>query len=200
MLASTIDSTDIVFTKTEKGREEMATRSHGLNPSQRRILIPIDGRKTVTALAEINAPMAASGQFEEILAFLAEQGFIEMTGSESASQAASPAVTARGKRAAFEEMAAEKIGRADAEEELASLREVKDFMTTTAQTYLGLLSASLIQRIEQARNASQLMSVVGQWNMALRDSAQGRRFADAYLEQVRAALAGGVAPALATGS
>lgn len=199
MLASTIESTDIVFSKTEKGREEMAKRSHGLNPAQRRILILIDGSKTVNALAEMNAAMTASGQFEEILVFLAEQGFIVVAASESESPAAPPAVTARDKPAVAEEMVAEKSGRLDAVENLAALREVKDFMTTTAQTYLGLLSAPLIQRIEQARTSSQLMSLVGQWNMALRDSAQGRRFADAYLEQVRTALAGGVAPALASG-
>lgn len=194
MLAQTMDSTVIVFSKTEKGRDEMAKRSHGLNPAQRRILILIDGSKTSQALAEMNPALAESGQFDEILAFLREQGFITAAGGEKQSQAVAPAVSANRVPAAAAGVAPEVVADAVVAEDFAALREVKDFMTTTAQTYLGLLSAPLIQRIEQARTASQLKSVVGQWNMALRDSAQGRRFADSYLEQVRSALAGGAMP------
>lgn len=175
----TMNSTGIIFSKTDKGREEMAQRSHGLNPAQRRILILIDGSKTANALAAMNPALTASGQFDDILALLLEQGFIASAGGERPAPAA---------------IQQEAPAAADDADDAAAIREVKDFMTTTAHTYLGLLSAPLIQRIEQARTASQLKSVVGQWNMALRDSAQGKRFADTYLEQVRSALAGGAMP------
>jgi hypothetical protein len=71
-----------------------------------------------------------------------------------------------------------------------TIRQVKDFMATTAHTYLGLLSAEVIQRIERAKDAAQLMSVVGHWHMALRGSRQGSRFAGPYLDQVRRTLSG----------
>lgn len=70
----------------------------------------------------------------------------------------------------------------------AKIREIKDFMTTTAQTYLGLLAADLIQRIERTKTSAALMALVGQWHMALRDSKNGNRFAGPYLDQVKAAL------------
>lgn len=70
------------------------------------------------------------------------------------------------------------------------IREIKDFMTTTATTYLGLMAADLIHRIERAKEAAALMSVVGQWHMALRGSKHGNQFAGPYLEQVSAALSG----------
>jgi hypothetical protein len=70
------------------------------------------------------------------------------------------------------------------------IRKVKDFMTTTATTYLGLLSADVIHRIERAEGAAQLMAAVGPWHMALRESKHGNRFAGPYLDQVTAALTG----------
>ena len=70
------------------------------------------------------------------------------------------------------------------------LREVKDFMTTTAHTYLGLLSANLIRRIEHAKDAPQLIAMLGQWHMALCDSKHGKRFAASYLDQISAILRG----------
>jgi hypothetical protein len=70
------------------------------------------------------------------------------------------------------------------------LREVKDFMITTAHTYLGLLSADLIAKIERAKDAPQLMAMLGQWFMALRDSKHGKRFASVYMEQTLATLRG----------
>lgn len=177
-------STDIIYSKTEMGREEMATRAYGLNPSQRRILILVDGKKSANALAEMNPALAASGQVDAILTFLQEQGFIAATdGKHSHPPEPQPTVAPL-------PVAEEFVPDA------AKLRQVKDFMTTTAHTYLGLLSASLIQRIEQARTVDQLTSLVGQWNMALRDSAHGKRFADFYLEQVRAALKGNATLAL----
>jgi hypothetical protein len=205
MLAQTIDSTGIVFSKTEKGREEMVKRSHGLSLAQRRILILIDGSKPADVLADMNPALAASGQFDEILTHLRAHGFIitaadkntrppsASAGMPSASSGAPLTPDTTSSVADWTLPAADK---APSEDDTAALRLIKDFMTTTAQTYLGLLSAPIIQRIEQARTVSQLKSMVGQWNMALRDSVQGRRFADSYLQHVKSALETGVMPAL----
>lgn len=217
----TMESTGVVFSKTEKGREEMAKRSHGLNPVQRRVLIIIDGSKSFEALAEMIPAMVSSGQLRDILAYLLEYGFIAAVEDDQKAQsysgklgmgaaplqrtatapAQAPAQTSAPVQAqAKMPIPASSSGTAATSAALtddsAAIRLVKDFMTTTAQTYLGLLSAPLIQRIEQARTAPQLMSVAGQWNMALRDSAQGKRFADPYLEQVRSALAASAKSAL----
>lgn len=177
MLAQTIESTGIVFSKTEKGREEMSSRAHGLNPMQRRVLIIIDGSKDLETIIEMIPAMVPSGQLQEILGYLLEHGFITQVDSDARGQSHAGAGAAL-------------------TEDPATIRLVKDFMTTTAQTYLGLLSAPLIQRVEQAKTATQLMAVAGHWNMALRDSQQGKRFASPYLEQVKSALATGAKPAL----
>lgn len=45
-------SPDTVLVKTVRGREEIATRAHVLSAMQRRLLILVDGRKSVAAIAE----------------------------------------------------------------------------------------------------------------------------------------------------
>ena len=62
-------------------------------------------------------------------------------------------------------------------------------MTITTQTYLGLLGADMIRRIEHAQDAAQLMAVLGHWHMALQDSKHGSRFAAPYLAQIKQSLA-----------
>lgn len=43
---------DTVFSKTVRGREEIQTRAHGLSAMQRRLLILVDGQRTVAAITE----------------------------------------------------------------------------------------------------------------------------------------------------
>ena len=42
---------ETVLTKTVRGREEIETRAHGLTAMQRRLLILVDGRRTVATIA-----------------------------------------------------------------------------------------------------------------------------------------------------
>jgi len=213
MLAQTMESTRIVFSKTEKGRDEMSRRVYGLNPMQRRLLIIIDGSKDLDSIMDMIPAMVSSGQLQEIISFLLEQGFIVATEGEKMARShlgglsnavasvptpapiSAPALAAVPARVPPSDSGTAVAGAALTEDP-ATIRLVKDFMTTTAQTYLGLLSAPVIQRIEQTRTAAQLMAVAGHWNMALRDSPQGKRFASPYLDQVKAALVDGTMPLL----
>ncbi|RJG01931.1 hypothetical protein [Noviherbaspirillum sedimenti] len=205
MLAQTMASTGLVFSKTEKGREEMSSRAHGLTPMQRRVLIIIDGSKDLETIIEMVPAMVPSGQLQEILSHLLEHGFIAQTDSDARGQshagalratpvesaAPAPAPAARGNAPVVAPAASGAEAGGVLTEDPATIRLVKDFMTTTAQTYLGLLSAPVIQRIEKAGTPAQLMAVAGHWNMALRDSPQGKRFASPYLDQVKSALVTG---------
>lgn len=213
MLAQTMGRTGIVFSKTDKGREEMTKRAYGLGPLQRRVLILIDGSKGLGTLAEMIPALVVGGQLQEILEHLLEHDFIAPVDGDAGSRtypgtqsgvespADMPPAAAvspdAGNLPLAPPVAAAGVGAGTAlTDDPATIRMVKDFMTTTAQTYLGLLSAPVIQRIEQARTAAQLMTVAGHWNMALRDSQQGKRFAGPYLEQVKSALVAGAQPVL----
>jgi hypothetical protein len=213
-----------VFAKSGKGREEIASRCHGLNPHQRRLLIVFDGKKDLKAIAD----MMSASELAAHVSFLIREGFlceVEAAVAHPPPAAAlpvvvaAPAVTAHAPTAIAEprlqlvptqappeaapqstpapsaETSAEEL-RAALTEDPETIRQVKDFMTTTAHTYLGLLGAPVIQRIERARDAAQLMSVVGHWHMALRESKQGHRFAGPYMIQVQQSLTGSAPVAL----
>lgn len=179
MPTPTSDGIKTIFGKTDKGRAEIVRRSHQLNPRQRQALILFDGVKPLDAIAAlIPAP-----ELNAALAFLTRHGLIAPADSKAGpaeeSAAMAPAAASR-----------ERIPTGDPD----TLKRVKDFMATTAHTYLGLLSAEVIQRIERARDGAQLMGVVGHWHMALCDSKQGARCAGPALEKVKRALFGDAAP------
>jgi len=63
------------YVKTDKGRAEIAGRSGALNVLQRRVLIVIDGKKTVNDLESV----VRAGELEAVLGFLLQQGLIAST-------------------------------------------------------------------------------------------------------------------------
>jgi len=60
------------YLKTDKGRAEVAGRSGILNPVQRRVLIMVDGKKTVNDLGAF----VRVGELEGALAYLSQEGLI----------------------------------------------------------------------------------------------------------------------------
>ena len=184
MTGQTLDNMHAVFGKTQRGREELNQRGKGLNARQRSILILMDGARSLQMLTAIISPP----ELKETVPYLLKQGFIARPTAATAE-----VLTAEARPAP------DNLGHADNPDEgtvpavrltqdAAKVRQVQDFMVTTTQTYLGLLGADVIKRIERAKNAEQLMAVVGHWHMALHDSRQGSRFAAPYLEQVKTSL------------
>ena len=191
---------DLVFSKTAKGHDEVVQRRFGLNTRQRWALIVMDGAKTVSAIRE----MVPGDELDEVIQFLTEQGFIAAAKAPAPkepfvrSQRTGTRESVQNERAAPHGASAHAQTRTEfrpgvqsaSPQDMMEIRQIKDFMTTTATTYLGLMSANVIHRIERADSAAQLMSEVGPWHMALRESKHGNRFAGPYLDQVTAALTG----------
>jgi hypothetical protein len=199
-----------IFAKTPKGREVIAKRGADLNTRQRSVLIMLDGIKR---LDKLMTPIPKE-ELRSIVDFLANQELITVTNAAETETAkktleketATPpaAINATpGSLATISSIAPAKAAlAAESSISLAAevmqqlltddskLREVKDFMTTTAHTYLGLMSANLIRRIEHTKDAPQLIAMLGQWHMALCDSKHGKRFAASYLDQISATLRG----------
>lgn len=70
------------------------------------------------------------------------------------------------------------------------LAGIKAELIQTAEAYLGLMAADVVTRINQSRDATQLLRVLGQWHMAMQASKSGRSAAESVLEKTRAALEG----------
>jgi len=72
-----VDS-EAIYRKTEKGKLEVAERPGGLEGHARRLLIMIDGQR---GHAELSVYVRA-GEFENTLARLVAEGFVEQIGAE----------------------------------------------------------------------------------------------------------------------
>jgi hypothetical protein len=81
---------DRVFDKTDKGREEIATRRYQLAARLRSILLMVDGKQSGEALLQKYAGIGVSAQ---VLQDLIDQGYISAR-AESPSAAAAPVETA----------------------------------------------------------------------------------------------------------
>jgi hypothetical protein len=62
----------LVYSKTAKGVAEVATRSSALSLAARRVLIMVDGKRSVADLA----PLMRAGEIDTILSALEAQGFV----------------------------------------------------------------------------------------------------------------------------
>ncbi|MBC7573744.1 MAG: hypothetical protein H7244_05345 [Herminiimonas sp.] len=81
--------TTTVFDKTEKGREEIATRSHHLAPRLRTLLLLVDGKRDTD---ELMAKVGGLGLDQKALVDLLEAGFIEVGGMAAVEPVAGVAV------------------------------------------------------------------------------------------------------------
>jgi len=75
---------NLVFHKSAKGTEAIATRQHGLGPKLRSMLILIDGKRGFEELVRLSQML---GDTEELLGQLLEQGFIEPVAAPPAAAA-----------------------------------------------------------------------------------------------------------------
>ena len=201
MLASRPDSVttlhpDRIYCKTDKGRQEVTARTHGLLARQRSALILIDCAKTVGILANV-IPLE---ELRETVPFLMERGFVVLADSvreqvrmATAAAARSPlrtdpvAANPAGKPASAGKPAPAVLTSSAPvlTQNVAVVHKVKEFMMTMANTHLGLMGADTIARIQRCHTAEQLLAAAAFWHMALRESKTGTVYASAFLEQVK---------------
>lgn len=160
-----------VFTKTTKGQEEMTAKKGGLTPRVRRVLIFVDGKRTVDELRD----MLRADDLQHTLGALEEEGYIELLTSISAttkSGAPTPAeVTAQASITAFTPLP-------EAADPLR-LQQSRNFMLNTLKTFVGALgTSSLLDRIESADGHAGLRALYDEWYHAMVMSSQGRREAE----------------------
>ena len=131
-----------VYDKTEKGREEIATRKHRLPPRMRTLLVMIDGKRPADAL------MGDLGAFG-----LNEDSFEQLLAGEYIAVVDAPAGAARAPRRAEIEPVHEATLpdplRAQHDDEPERLRALYDFFNQTIKSALGLRGIGLQLRVEK---------------------------------------------------
>ena len=131
-----------IFAKTAKGHAEITTKAGGLTPRIRRVLIFIDGKRTVEDLRS----MLTADDLQITLGRLEEEGYIELIHGAAIASAPPPAAAAAS-ITAFRPL--------PPAPDPTHLQQARNFMTNTLNAFIGTMGASsLLQRMSICANCS----------------------------------------------
>jgi hypothetical protein len=149
---------NLVYHKSAKGSEAITTRQHGLSPRLRSTLIMIDGKRSFDELVKFSA----SGDTEELLSQLLDQGFIEP--AAGASSAPAPLTSAPTP--------------APATRPGLTLLEAQRFVSRRLTDLLGPNAEELCLRIEATKNLHDFQVAVARAEGVLRQFRSAQTAAD----------------------
>lgn len=158
----------VIFAKTRKGQEEIERRGGELTPRVRRVLIFVDGKRTVDQLRA----MIAADDLSHTLGTLEEEGYIEVVATQDkiGNNTASPAGQALPSITAFRELT---------EADAMSLAKARNFMNNTVNVFAGSVGTStLIDRIHSAQSHDELRALFDDWYYTIVSSRDGKREAE----------------------
>ncbi len=159
----------VVFAKTPKGQEEVTTKSAGLTPRIRRVLIMVDGKRSIDELRS----MLQSDDLQHTLGMLEEEGFIELAGAHAATSL--PPISA--------------FGELPSKPDPVRLQQARNFMSNTLNAFVGALgTSSLLDRIEKAESHGDLRAQYDEWYHAIVMSREGKREAEALRSKLLAVI------------
>jgi len=140
---------NLVYHKSAKGTEAIATRQHGLVPKLRSLLILVDGKRGFDELVRLSQVL---GDTEELLSQLLDQGFIEPVAGQS------PAATTHTGQAA--RTAPTTAPAPSAAAAPIKLIDAQRFVSRRLTDLLGPNAEDLCLRIEAARNLKEFQAAV----------------------------------------
>jgi hypothetical protein len=164
---------NLVYHKSAKGIEAIATRQHGLGPKLRSTLILIDGKRGFDELARL---AQSFGDTEQLLGQLLEQGFIEEVAATVAVKAPNGAAVSGGAAAAPVSAKA--------------LLEAQRFASRRLFDILGVSSEPACLRIEAARNLKDFQTAIKLAEVMVNDVRSGKVAAE-FAAEMQAHMPGG---------
>lgn len=162
---------NVIYRKSAKGTEAIATRQHGLSPKLRSMLIMMDGKRSVDDLARLSQ---VSGDTEQLLGQLLEQGFIE----PFAVAAPAPAVTSAPAPLA-----------AASGKPPGTLLDAQRYVVRRLTDILGPNAEELCLRIEATKNVHDLQVAVARAEGMLRQYVSSRVAAE-FMAEAQAHMPG----------
>lgn len=135
--------TNSIFDKTDKGREEIATRTYQLAPRLRTLLVLVDGKQTT---ADLLKKVAGIGLTENSITELLENGFIRtvITAIPTAPAAAVPEIATKTRKTTVQ--AADAI----LPQGQSQYQAIYQFYTATIKSTIGLRGYALQLKVEKA--------------------------------------------------
>ncbi|MFH1660809.1 MAG: hypothetical protein FD131_2860 [Rhodocyclaceae bacterium] len=157
----------IAFAKTPKGHDEITTKAGGLSPRVRRVLIFVDGKRTVDELRG----MLQSDDLQHTLGMLEEEGYIEVAavldekGRASIPDAPLPSITA------FRSLPDKTNPK--------ELDMAKNYMMNSLKAFVGPYShLTIVEAVFAATSHEALREQFAPWFAAIIETTQGKRRAE----------------------
>ena len=163
-----------VYTKTARGLDEIAHRSNAIGLRARRVLILIDGARTLDALQALSgdAELAAT------LAQLEEGGFI------SAQAAPAPTVDVELRTAPAPAKSSAPPAHA-----APGMQMARDFMINTLRTFHGPYNKlGLMKRIQDSQERPDIEALIDEWLRSISETRLGRNRAQELKERLLAVM------------
>lgn len=154
--------TSVIYQKSARGSQAIATRDHALTPKLRSLLILVDGKRSFEDLVKLSGLTADTDQ---LLSQLLADGYIE------------PAVQAA--------PAAPVSAPAPLQRPGVPLAEAKRFVVRRLTDLLGPTADSFCMKIEAAKSAHEFMTVVKDAEILVRDM-KGGQAANNFHQEVEA--------------
>lgn len=159
----------VIFAKTAKGQEEVATKSGGLTPRQRRVLIMVDGKRSVDELRE----MLQADDLQHTLGLLEEDGHIAMASIREA-------VSGELKPPPAEGLPSITAFRPEPDPPNAKDMDMaRNFMQNTLKTFCGPFAhLDIVERAFAAKTHFELRLQFDAWFHAIVQTREGKRRAE----------------------
>ncbi|WP_424195662.1 hypothetical protein ACMYR3_06510 [Ampullimonas aquatilis] len=148
-----------LYQKTDKGREEIATRKHQIDSRLRPLLVTINGTANTN---ELLARFAGNGMDEECFFYLEAEGFIEVLQPAETSAVNPPKASKSAAQAIPSEAADEPVKVIPATQQtsdVSSYEQITEYYSKTIKDQLGLKGVFLQIKVEKAMNIEQLAAL-----------------------------------------
>ena len=185
-----------IFIKTDKGRAEVDLKAGGLSAIERRVLIYIDGKRTIEDLRALPKIEDIQGIIQSLL----QHGYIAANQAINTSvlQAPKPTTTNSllgggffGSKAetnptpSATPVATTKFRPLLSETDVSKLPMAKNFMTNTLRHFVGAFAVSgLTDRIQQSNSHAELRALFEEWLDTIVSTRQGRAESEKLRKQL----------------
>jgi hypothetical protein len=161
-----------VFSKTDKGYEEIKTRSAGLSQRVRQVLIFVDGKRDIDALRK----MLPADDLADTLQTLHQQGYIEnISTAELCISAPQPASSAE----KVQEPSGIGFRELPSVPGTKELELARNFMMNTLKSFTGLYaSLTLLDKVSAVKSHEELRTHFDSWLNAITETRDGKHRAD----------------------
>jgi hypothetical protein len=163
----------LAYAKAEKGFAEIESRSFGLSPKLRRVLILIDGKHTLESLRG----MLGFDGLEKMLDDLLSQGFITPVGGDKPGDAAGRAAQA------------DALAKLPEARSASELEKAKNFMINTLVHFHGQYTKlDLMRTVKACETHQQLRTCYPDWVRCMQESRMAEKRLPELTEQLFAVL------------